>query len=65
MTIVRSSGRPKYSTGSAAIRDVATNSPLRQRAIPGDVAAAELNLGEEVVGGVDLKRAFRTSGRCR
>lgn len=35
ITIVRSSGRPKYSTGSAAIRDVATNNALRQRDIPG------------------------------
>ena len=32
---VRSSGRPKYSTGLAELREIATNSFLRQRAMPG------------------------------
>ena len=63
MTIVRSSGSPKYATGFAALRASVMNSRLRQRRIPGArvaiiPGAAHGMMNDEPAATVAAVRAF-------
>ena len=60
---VRRSGRWKYSTGLAALRDIATNRRLRQRAHAGRAGRDDRDLREEVGRRVDVDLALEPGFR--